>query len=220
MTPPVFYLVLYALISLTSEEFGTRNLDLRSGLLLAWGACLLIPEVVAFFFWTWKMKDHKKYSVMRQGVFRWLSIYLKESTIFLISRQVNVLFLTWLFLFMSVTNIWLLSSYLKYLVAAHEILWTNEFSPLVSLSIYCYTVIKSRQALCSLSDCSIPGFPGLQYLSILLNSCPLSECCHLTISSSPTPFCLQSFPASGSFPMSQRSHQVAKVLELQHQSFR
>lgn len=50
MTPPVFYLVLYALISLTSEELGTRNLDLRLGLLLAWGACLLIPEVVAFFF--------------------------------------------------------------------------------------------------------------------------------------------------------------------------
>ena len=37
------------------------------------------------------------------------------------------------------------------------------------------------------------------------NSCPLSQCCHPTISSSVTPFstCLQSFPASGSFPMSQ-----------------
>ena len=38
-----------------------------------------------------------------------------------------------------------------------------------------------------------------------LNSCPLSWWCHLTISSSVIPFfsCLQSFPASGSFPMSQ-----------------
>ena len=37
------------------------------------------------------------------------------------------------------------------------------------------------------------------------NSCPLSQWCHPTISSSVVPFtsCLQSFPASGSFPMSQ-----------------
>ena len=37
------------------------------------------------------------------------------------------------------------------------------------------------------------------------NSCPLSQWCHLTISSSVVPFssCPQSFPVSGSFPMSQ-----------------
>ena len=37
------------------------------------------------------------------------------------------------------------------------------------------------------------------------NSCPLSRWCHLTISSSVIPFssCLQSFPTSGSFQMSQ-----------------
>ena len=37
------------------------------------------------------------------------------------------------------------------------------------------------------------------------NTCPLSRWCHPTISSSVVPFssCLQSFPASGSFPMSQ-----------------
>ena len=37
------------------------------------------------------------------------------------------------------------------------------------------------------------------------NSCPLSRWCHPTISSSLAPFssCLQSFSASGSFPMSQ-----------------
>ena len=36
------------------------------------------------------------------------------------------------------------------------------------------------------------------------NSCPLSRWCYLTISSSASPFsfCLQSFPASGSFPVS------------------
>ena len=55
------------------------------------------------------------------------------------------------------------------------------------------------------------------------NSCPLSQWCHPTISSSVVPFSssLQSFPESGSFPMSSSSHQVAKVLELQfhYQSF-
>ena len=37
------------------------------------------------------------------------------------------------------------------------------------------------------------------------NPCPLSRRCHPTISSSVAPFssCLQSFPASGSFPVSQ-----------------
>ena len=37
------------------------------------------------------------------------------------------------------------------------------------------------------------------------NSCPLSQWCHPTISSSILPFssCLQSFPSSGSFPVSQ-----------------
>ena len=37
------------------------------------------------------------------------------------------------------------------------------------------------------------------------NSCPLSWWCHTTISFSVVPFCLQSFPASGSFLMSQFS---------------
>ena len=39
------------------------------------------------------------------------------------------------------------------------------------------------------------------------NSCPSSQWCHITISSSVVPFssCLQSFPASGSFQMSQLS---------------
>ena len=55
---------------------------------------------------------------------------------------------------------------------------------------------------------------GLQHASLLCpslspracsNSCPLSGWCHPTISSSvvPSSFCLQSFPASGSFQMSQ-----------------
>ena len=58
----------------------------------------------------------------------------------------------------------------------------------------------------------------------LLESCPSSRWCHPTISSSVIPFssCLQSFPVSGSFPMSQLfALGGQKVLELQlhHQSF-
>ena len=42
------------------------------------------------------------------------------------------------------------------------------------------------------------------YPGVCSNSCPLSWWCYLTISSSVTHFfCLQSFPASESFPMSQ-----------------
>ena len=42
------------------------------------------------------------------------------------------------------------------------------------------------------------------FLGICSKSCPLIWWCHPTISSSVIPFsCLQSFPASGSFPMSQ-----------------
>ena len=42
-------------------------------------------------------------------------------------------------------------------------------------------------------------------LGVYSNSCPLNQWCHPTISSSVIPFslCLQSFPASGSFPISQ-----------------
>ena len=55
------------------------------------------------------------------------------------------------------------------------------------------------------------------------NSCPLSQWCHPTISSSVVPFSsrLQSFPASGFFPVSQffTSGGLQHQLQLQHQSF-
>ena len=56
---------------------------------------------------------------------------------------------------------------------------------------------------------------------VCLNICLLSWRCHPTISSSFTPFssCLQSFPASGSFPVSQLYPSGGQILELQHQSF-
>ena len=55
------------------------------------------------------------------------------------------------------------------------------------------------------------------------NSCPLSQWCHPSTSSSVIPFssCLQSFPATGSFLRVSSLLQVVKVLELQlqHHSF-
>ena len=59
-------------------------------------------------------------------------------------------------------------------------------------------------------DCSTPGFPVHLWASLVApraysNLCPLCWWCHPAISSSFIPFFphLQSFPASGSFPMSQ-----------------
>ena len=51
------------------------------------------------------------------------------------------------------------------------------------------------------------------------NSCPLSQWCHPTISSSVVPFssCLQTSPASGSFPTS--PFFASDEFQLQHQSF-
>ena len=56
---------------------------------------------------------------------------------------------------------------------------------------------------------------------VCCNSCPLSWCCYLTMSSSATPFssCFRSFPTSVCFQWVSSVHQVAKVLELQPQSF-
>ena len=50
-----------------------------------------------------------------------------------------------------------------------------------------------------------PGFPVLHYLQEFAQTHPLSDWCHPTISSSVVPFssCPQSFPALGSFPVSQ-----------------
>ena len=55
------------------------------------------------------------------------------------------------------------------------------------------SVAQSCPTLCDPMNHSIPG----------PNSCPLSQWCHPTISSSVVPFCPQSFSASDTFPMSQ-----------------
>ena len=68
----------------------------------------------------------------------------------------------------------------------------------------CCSVAKSCLIHSIPMYCSMAGFPVLHYLPGFVHSCPLNRWCHPTISSSVVPFsfCLQSLPASGSFPMS------------------
>ena len=67
------------------------------------------------------------------------------------------------------------------------------------------SVAQSCPTLCDLMDHRRPGFPVHQTPRVYSVSCPLSRWCHPTISFSVIPFSshLQSFPASGSFQMSQ-----------------
>ena len=63
----------------------------------------------------------------------------------------------------------------------------------------------SHVQLLNCTDYSTPGLPVHHQLGACSNSCSLGWWCHPTISSPVIPFssCLQSFPASGFFPMSQ-----------------
>ena len=70
----------------------------------------------------------------------------------------------------------------------------------------CCSVTKSCLTLCNPVNCSLWGFPVLHVscsLLILISIESVSQVSHPTISSSVISFsCFQSFPASGSFPMS------------------
>ena len=70
-------------------------------------------------------------------------------------------------------------------------------------SVQFSSVAQLCLTLCDPMDCRTPGLPV--HPGVYSNSCPLSWWCHQTISSSVIPFssCLQSFPVSGSFQMSQ-----------------
>ena len=72
-------------------------------------------------------------------------------------------------------------------------------------SVQSSSVAQSCPTLCNPMDYSILGLPVHHKIGTFSNSCPSSQWCHPTISSSVIPFssCLQPFPASGSFPMSQ-----------------
>ena len=65
--------------------------------------------------------------------------------------------------------------------------------------------ISSVQLLSNVRLFVTPWTAAHQASRACSNSCPLNQWCHPTVSSSIIPFssCLQSFPESGSFPMSQ-----------------
>ena len=94
-------------------------------------------------------------------------------------------------------------------MSAHVQLLSTRSIPMTSVCIRSsHVVFQSLSCvwLHDLMDCSMPGFLVLHYLpEFAQNLCPLSQWCHPSISSPVIPFssCLQSFPASGSFPMSQ-----------------
>ena len=98
--------------------------------------------------------------------------------------------------------------------------WQMSFSPLTHLarSSFCFSSLASPRILISQFSCSVMSCSlhptGLQHARLpcpspapgaCSNSCTSSQRCYPTISSSVVPFfsCLQSFPASGSFKMSQ-----------------
>ena len=94
----------------------------------------------------------------------------------------------------------------------------KEFS-----SVQFSPVTESSPTLCDTVDCNMPGFPVHHQLPACSNSCPLSQWCHPTLSSSVVLFS-SAFNLSqdqGLFQWVSSLHQVAKVLELQlqHQSF-
>ena len=71
-----------------------------------------------------------------------------------------------------------------------------------NLLLFSHSVVSDYLRPRGLQHARLPGtslFPG-----VCSNSCPLSQWCHTTISSSVSPFfsCPQSFPASRSLPMS------------------
>ena len=77
---------------------------------------------------------------------------------------------------------------------------------MTSLQCICCSVTQSCPTLCDPMGCSTPGLPVQSPIpGVYSNSCPLNWWCHPTVSSSVIPFssCLQSFPASWSFPLNQ-----------------
>ena len=80
-----------------------------------------------------------------------------------------------------------------------DLIWLEIISSVQSSSSVVSDSLRPHGLQHTRPPCPSPT-PG-----VYSNSCPLSRWCHPTISSSVIPFssCLQSFPASGSFPMSQ-----------------
>ena len=95
-------------------------------------------------------------------------------------------------------------SELNVLCVAHAAvsLYFSPFGLLLLLWLFSRSLVSDSSRHCGLQHAR-PPCPSLSS-RVCLDSCPLGQWCYLTISSSATSFsfCLQSFPASGSFPVS------------------
>ena len=91
-----------------------------------------------------------------------------------------------------------------YYFSTHSIIWHLQKSDISFSSVQFSSFTQSCPTLCDSMNRSTPGLPVHHQLRIHPNPCPLSRWCNPTISSSVVPFssCRQSFPTSGSFPMS------------------
>ena len=100
-------------------------------------------------------------------------------------------------------NTWPWMSIRIFLQTEHLILLREKILTATLLLLFSHSVMSDFLWPHGLQHARLPC-PSLSP-RIGSNSCPLSQWCHPTISSSVVPFssCLQSFPASGSFPMSQ-----------------
>ena len=82
--------------------------------------------------------------------------------------------------------------------------YSSRLCRLTPIGIQFSSVAQLCPILCDPMDYSTPGFPvhHQHQVGVCSNSCPSSQWCHPTSSSSVVPFssCLQSFPASGFFP--------------------
>jgi len=98
--------------------------------------------------------------------------------------------------------------------------WRGCLFPVVSsrlLCCSCCSFAESCPTLCNCMVCSTPGFPVLDlFPGGCSDLCSLSQWCYLIISSSAA---FNLFQHQGLFQWVSPLHWVAKVLELQHQSF-
>ena len=171
-----------------------------------------MSHFTVFFFFAWPIILCWKLSILDMQ-------YSTSEYWLLFSRHVIIIFLLiflaiWLKHF---TEVFLCSLKAQLLLLKGKILGYSGFSSGVFLTSLLYGLSLLMLSVSSFSLSVVSNYlwsHGLQHArspcpspttGACSNSCPLSWWCHPTISSSVVPFssCLQSFPASGSFPMSQ-----------------
>ena len=105
----------------------------------------------------------------------------------------------------SLPNAYTLAEKITYVYLWPSYLPTNTYAYRHSTVSSVCSAAQSCLTVCHPMDWSTQGFPvHHQHCESCPNSCPSSRLCRAIIYSSSIPFsCLQSFPASGSIPMSQ-----------------